>query len=523
MLPGKTLSPQDILSALKRRRWLILLPFAVGLALVPMIAKYVPEVYRSETLIMVIPQRVPDTYVKSTITGTVEDRLPSISDQIMSRSRLERIINDFDLYRDMRSTVPMEDVVQRMRSDIGPPEIREGEQSFRVAYVNADPVIAQKVTARLASLFIEENSNERENLAQSTNVFLESQLQDSKQRLVEHEHKLEAFRRSYSGELPTQLESNLRAISSTQLLLQSNNEAINRASERRLLVERQLADARSLPAVTPPVPLTSGQQEAALSPAQQLEAVAARLEQMKLRFKPDHPDVRALERIYRDLQPKVAADGASDPGAAAAKPLSREEQDRQKRINDLEAEIEVIDHQLAVSRAEDVRLKGTLTDYQRKVEAVPGRESELVELTRDYEVLKKTYDSLLVKWEDSKLAANLERRQIGEQFRILDPASLPERASNQGRRLAIVFSAAGIGFILGLAFAMFLELKDSSLHREEDVTQSLSLPVLALVPAMVMDRDKRQKRRRQLAFDVVASTVLAASVVFVAVWGVAQI
>jgi polysaccharide chain length determinant protein (PEP-CTERM system associated) len=522
VLPGKTLSFHDIVSALKRRRWLILLPFAAGLAMVPILANYVPEVYRSETLIMVIPSRVPDTYVKSTITGTVEDRLPSISDQIMSRSRLERIINDFDLYKSLRAEVPMEDVVQQMRSDIGPPEIKEGEQSFRVAYVSADPSVAQKVTARLASLFIEENSNERENLAQSTNVFLESQLQDAKQRLVEHEQKLEVFRRTYTGELPTQLEGNLRAISSTQLLLQSNNEAINRASERRLLVERQLADARSLPVVSPPIPQTPTL-ESSLTSAQQLELVAARLEQMKLRLKPEHPEMRAMERTLRELQTKVATEEASQPGSVVTRTLSREEQDRQKRINDLEAEIEVIDHQLSVSRDEEGRLRATLADYQRKVEAVPGRESELVELTRDYEVLKGTYDSLLTKWEDSKLAANLERRQIGEQFRILDPASLPERPSNQARRLALIFSAAGIGLALGLAIAMLLEFNDSSLHREDDVTQSLSLPVLALVPAMAKDRDKRRKRRRQLAIDVAASTVLAASVVLVAAWGVAQI
>ena len=163
---------------------MILLPFAVGLVLVPVIAPHVPQVYRSESLLMVVPQRVPDTYVKSTITETAEDRLPSISDQIMSRSRLERIILDFDLYKDQRARAPMEDVVALMRTEIGEPEIARGEQTFNISYVNTDPALAQKVTARLASLFIEENSSERENLAQSTNVFLESQLQDAKQRLL---------------------------------------------------------------------------------------------------------------------------------------------------------------------------------------------------------------------------------------------------------------------------------------------------------------------------------------------------
>jgi polysaccharide chain length determinant protein (PEP-CTERM system associated) len=522
MLPGKTLTPKDVVQTMLHRRWLILLPFAAGLALVPLIEPLVPEVYRSESLLMVVPQRVPDDYVKSTITASAQDRLPSINDQIMSRSRLERVIIDFDLYKRQRAAAPMEDVVDLMRSDIGAPQIEKGEQTFRISYQNTDPSIAQKVTARLASLFIEENSSERENLAQSTNVFLESQLQDAKQRLLEHEQKLEVFRRMHDGELPSQLESNLRAISSAQLLMQSTNEAINRASERKLLLERQLADARTLPIVVTPVP-GANQQEATLPLAQQLTILQARLEQMKLRYKPDHPDVRATERSIHDLQAKVDAEAKNQPDASAAvRPLSREEQDRLKRIGDLEAELDVVARQLSVNQAEQLRLKNTLSEYQRKVELVPTRETDLVNLTRDYEVLKKAYDDLLLKWEDSKLSANLERRQIGEQFRIVDPASLPERPENQVQRVAIIFGGAIVGLVLGIAVALLLEITDSSLKGEEDISRVLALPVLAMLPDMATDSERRRQRRRRLTVDVAASTALVASLAAVAVWGVSQ-
>src|SRR5688572_20752858 len=223
-----------------RRRWLVVLPFAAGLAAAPLIASRVPELYRSETLIMVIPQRVPDSYVRSTVTATLEDRLPSISDQILSRSRLERIIEDFNLYPRERANAAMEDVVRRMRTDIlVTPPVKE-QQSFRVAYVSRDSATAQKVTARLASLYIEENLRDRANLAESTNVFLESQLEDAKQRLLENEKKLEEYRRRYSGQLPSQLQGNLQAIQSAQMQLQAVSEAMNRARERRHLVERQV-------------------------------------------------------------------------------------------------------------------------------------------------------------------------------------------------------------------------------------------------------------------------------------------
>jgi len=521
VLPGKTLTPQDVIRVLLRRRWLILLPFALGLAMTPFVAKRIPAVYKSETLIMVVPQRVPDSYVKSTVTATVEDRLPSISDQILSRSRLERVISDFGLYEEMRQKAPMEDVIRQMRLDIGPVQIQTGAQSFRVSYVNRDPLIAQKVAARLASLFIDENSQDRENLAESTNVFLESQLEDAKSRLLEHERKLETYRRLHSGELPSQLDGNLQAITTAQLQLQSASESANRARERRLLVERQLVDAQSPVAVVQPV-VTGNlpDSQAVLSTPQQLEAAEKALQALKLRYTDDYPDVRRMERTVRELRERVAEEARrpkpATPTPSADPVQSAAEQARQKRIRDLQADVDVIDHQLAVSQAEETRLKAIIDDYQKKVAAVPTRESELVELTRDYDVLKKSYDSLLIKREDSKLAANLERRQIGEQFRILDPASLPVRPSNQAKRIGLSLAAAIGGLALGLLASSLLLFLDSSFGREEDVIRALDVPVLAQVPSLTSDSERRQRRARQIIVDTAGTATVIGSVVFVA-------
>jgi polysaccharide chain length determinant protein (PEP-CTERM system associated) len=520
MLPGKNLTPTDIVEALQRRRWLILALFAIGLTTVPLVAGFVPQVFRSETLILVIPQRVPDSYVKSTVTASVADRLPSISDQILSRSRLERIINDFDLYPELRTTAPMEDVVNQMRRDIGPPQIKLGEQSFRISYVSKDPKTAQKVTARLASLFIEENSSDRESLADSTNVFLESQLEDAKKQLEEREQRLEDYRRRHAGELPTQLESNLQAIQNAQMQLQSLSESLNRALERKLLFERQIADARALPqAVSPVLPGPGGSPDpAGLTAAQQLEIARSRLELMKLRYKPEYPEVRSLERTIRDLEVRAREEANRPPEHAP--PASAAELAQQKRIKDLEAELAVIDHQLSVGRADETRLRATVSDYQRKVEAVPTRESELVELTRDYEILKKSYDSLLSKREDSKLAANLERRQIGEQFRILDQASLPERPDQALRRVAMVFAPAIATLVLGVGIAGLIEYRDSSFRRHAEVEQILSVPVLALVPAMRSHSERRRRRVRVALLDVAVSVMVVASGAAAVMWGV---
>lgn len=520
MLPGKKYTPEEIVRLLLRRWWLVLLPLAVGTAAGVLAYKWLPVHYRSETLIMVVPQRIPESYVRSTVTGAVEDRLPSINEQIMSRSRLERIISDFDLYAKQRSDGIMEDVVRRMRSDI---QVRlEGKESFRVSYISPDPRIAQKVTERLASLYIEENLRDRENFADSTNKFLESQLQDAKQRLIEKEKKLEEYRRRYAGQLPSQLASNLQSVQSAQMQVQSLGESMNRARERRLLIERQIADAQMLPleVVLPgqamPLP------EAAPIPAsQQLDAARSRLDVFKLRYTQDHPDVLALEQTIRDLQARVEEEAKRPPEPASEKPAPPSEVARQKRLRDLQAELQIIDRQLAANQEEDSRLKKTIADYHAKIEAVPTRESELVELTRDYSSLQETYSSLLLKREDSKLAANLERRQIGEQFRILDPASLPERPYNQRQRLGALAGGILGGLGLGLLVVGFLEYRDSSFKSEDDVFRVLSLPVLALIPVMEsegQDTPRRRQKKRRLAAGLSAGLLIVGSAAALVVW-----
>jgi polysaccharide chain length determinant protein (PEP-CTERM system associated) len=502
VLPGKKFTPQDILAILGSRWWMVAVPTVLGLAAGLILFEHIPKQYRSETLIMVVPQTVPDDYVKSTVSAPIEDRLSSISDQILSRSRLERIITDFDLYEKERTRgLVMEDLVRGMRTDITVKV--EGKESFRVSYLNEQPQTAQKVTERLASLFIEENLRDRENLAENTNQFLESQLEDARQRLLAHEKKLEAYNQRYSGELPTQLQGNLQAIQNGQMQLQSLQESTNRARERRLLLERQLADAQSLQVAAPPVENAPGPADGPvpMTTAQQLEAARSRLALFRMRYTADHPDVKALERTIRELQAKLQAEGDA-PQQPAPKVVTPAEAARIKHIQDLQAEIAVIDHQLASNETEADRLKKDIASYQARVDALPARQSDLVELTRDYSTLQQTYASLLQKHEDAKIAANLERRQIGESFKVLDPAFLPQRPYNNSKRLGAVAGGLGGGLLLGLGVIALLEFRDSSFKREQDVVQVLSLPVLALIPVMPSasaDGGDGSRRKRRIA------------------------
>jgi len=489
VLPGKTYKPEDFLNIAWRRKWAILIPFFVISIGTAIVAHYLPDLYRSETVILVVPQQVPESFVKSTVTTRIEDRLQSISQQILSRTRLERIIQDLDLYSKERRAGIMEDVVETMRKDIKV-EILKGD-AFRVAYIGDNPITVMKVTERLASLFIEENLRDRETLAEGTSQFLVVQLEDARRRLVEQEKKLEQYREAHAGELPSQADANLQAVQNIQMQIQAVVESENRDRDRRLLIERAITDLQA-DAQNPSAASTAPED---LPVAQQLARAQQELHVLEMRLKPEHPDILRAKRVIAGLQQRAEAEALAQPlsdGTSASNSPQR------SKIKELQAELDNIDHQLASKKDQEDRLRASAAAYQARLEAVPTRETELAELTRDYATLQQMYEGLLAKNEESKIAANLERRQIGEQFKLLDPARPAEKpfSPNRGRiDLLGLFAALGVG----LALAALLEYRDSSFRTLDDVSAVLSLPVLGQIPMLITPVEQKRLFRRQLA------------------------
>ncbi|HMJ85614.1 MAG TPA: Wzz/FepE/Etk N-terminal domain-containing protein [Vicinamibacterales bacterium] len=524
MIPGKQYTPEDIALILWRRKWWAILPAIVIAAGVYAWVRTLPNLYRSDTLILVVPQRVPENYVKSTVTTRIEDRLQSIQQQILSRTRLERIIQDFNLYAEARKTAIMEDVVERMRGNISV-QVVKGD-AFRVSFTSDEARTAMRVCERVASLFIEENLRDREVLAEGTNQFLEAQLEDARRRLIETERKVEEYKRTYSGELPEQREANMQGLHNIEMQLQSLTEAMNRDRDRRLIVERLLADAESPePLLTPPPPPSGPVQvgpdglPVGATAAQQLEAAQATLQQMQTRLTPQHPDILRMKRVITELQKKADAEALARPVSVSGPAITPAERLKKNRIAEMKSELEKIDKQLAARVDLEQRLRASMTSYQKHIEAAAGRQSDLTELSRDYLILQSTYQSLLGKKEDSKVAANLERRQIGEQFKILDPARLPERPTSPNRpQLQGMGLAAGIGF--GMALMVLIEYLDKTLKSEADVTAALNLLVLATVPILPEIGSRVARRRKLIAISATLLLTVAAGAAAVAwrVW-----
>ena len=493
MIPGKQYSFETLLQVARRRKWLIAIPaLLIGLGGAAFVY-YLPNLYRSETLILVVPQRVPESYVRSTVTARIEDRLQAISQQILSRTRLEQIVSDFNLYAEERANQElMEDIVETMRTrDIGI-DIIKGD-AFRVSYQAGDPRVAMRVTERLGSLFIDESLRDREVLAEGTSQFLGTQLDEARRQLVLNENKLQEYQRLHNGELPGQMEANLQGQHNAEMALQALGESLNRDREQRLLLERRVTDIVEAP--EEPKPGDSKVADAAPSLDTELQLAQQALLAVELKLKPEHPDVRKQRRAVEELRKRVEAQKLE--GTLASRPAVAPvvmDYAKRKRLTDARAELENLDRSIQSKIAEENRLRGVVAMYQARIEAAPVREAELASLTRDYETLQQTYRSLLQKKEESQISANLERRQIGEQFKILDPARMPERPASPDRpRLYLI--AVLVALATGLGLAALAEFFDKTLRTEADVRAALNLMVLATVPT-VHDAPGRWRFRR---------------------------
>lgn len=523
MLPGKRYTIDDVARIAWRGKWIILAPAILTSVVAATYLRYVPDLYRAETTILVVAQRVPNDIVRTTVTSNVQDRLRSISQQILSRTRLEPIVLDLNLYPELRQRLPMEDVITRMRDDVTVQTIRG--DAFMVAYRSESPVLAQEVAGRLASLFIEENLRDREVQAEATSQFLESQLDEARQKLIEHEKRLESFRLRNAGQLPQQVGNNFQAVQTLNLEAQGLSDSLDRDRDRRAVLERSLADLAALsnvdlatdptridPSEPPPPP---GSAAAELAKAQ--EALRA----LKLRLTPEHPDVMRGERIVAELERKARAEREAAAAAAAGSASTSRGavgiSATERRARDYREELATLTKQIATKEERLTQVQSQIAQYRSRIESVPVLESELTELMRDYDTLQRTYQSLLAKRQEAQIASNVERRQIGEQFRVLDPARRPERPFSPNRP---VVQAAGtlLGMAIGIGIIVLIELRDKTLRKESDVLEALNLPVLATVPRMRNAIERRRHLRQVLGLSSAAVAGIAVAVAIAWSW-----
>jgi polysaccharide chain length determinant protein (PEP-CTERM system associated) len=481
------------------------------------------------TVILVDPQKVPETYVKSTVTGDIRNRLGTLSQQILSATRLQKIIDTLNLYPEERKgNIAREDLISKMRSEIATSIVSDfggsqDLQAFKITYRGKDPRLVSQVTNQLASLFIDENWKAREAQATDTTEFIENQLQTTRKDLEDQESKLKEFRLKHVGEMPEQETADLQLLGQTQAQLQLEGEALNRAESQKTLLESMMT--QSAPVIDfdsndprPVVPKGTVPQggSAASQPANALSADKALYAVLLKRYKPDYPDLKRLRKKIEDeeaelassesasanapdapvpLPPPPAAETAADP-APHSKPAVERTPAPVTHFNPvLQAQIKQAEAEIAKHKVMQEQLARQVATYRSKLDSIPVRQQEIAALTRDYEMNRAHYGQLLDRELSAQTATQLEVRQKGEKFEVLDPAQPAERPKSP-KRMFIDAGGAILGLALGLLMALATELLGMSITAAQDISDASNLKVLGVIPVIETQRDRRTRHRR---------------------------
>lgn len=503
---------RDYLELFRRRKWFVIFSFLLVLFGASVYNVVTPEQFKSTTTILIIPQRVPENYVQSTVSIGVADRLATIQQQVMSRTRLMLVMEELGLFPEARAAKSPEEVIEGMRKRIEIEVVSDkgrrrdqGTEAFSVSFLHEDPRLAMLTASRLASLFIDENLKSREQQAIGTSEFLDSQLNETKERLEAQEERIKQYKLRFMGELPQELQTNLTVLTRLQDQYKTNADGIRAAEDRKVFLEAQLSmleramqsvvrDDGSVDALPGQDPLQAVMAELTLK--------RARLADLSARYTERYPEVTRMRREVELLEEKLDRIRTSPPavekqgepakrGQAAAPAFSSREMEEIRRLT---AQISATDAEIVSLKRERENVQRNIADFQARVERSPRREQEMISLTRDYENQKQSYNDLLKKKLDADISQNLEKRQKGEQFQIIDPANFPEKPFKPDRKKAF-----GIAFLLACALGfggpVGLEMADPTLRTPKEFKHFFDLPVLASIPVL---RDDAYRRRQML-------------------------
>lgn len=500
----------DYLRIVSARKWLIILTYICIFVGVGVYILVTPKQYQSSTTILIIPQKTPEKYVQSTVTVGSENLSGTLRAEITSRTRLMQVVDELGLFPGLRKAAPQEAVIKAMTKRIqinvkqNPQQYRGGNaeaEVFSLSFYYGNPTVAMRTASRLASLFIEENWKMREKQAVGTSKLLDSQLRETKAKLEAQEDLIKRYKLRHSGELPEEVQANLTSLQRLQEQYRSAADGIRAAEERKVMLQAQL---RTIAKDSQAIVRKDGKVEVDISDdatqalAREINLRRSELAALTAKYTDEYPDVVRVRGELQELEKKLA----ELPAAHSA--LSNNAKGDTGTYVPLGgrnlAEFQQVTAQIAATNSEITGLKREtnavrrrIADLQAKVDQAPRREQELVALSRDYDNLKKTYNELLTKQTEAKISEDLEVRQRGDRFQILDPANLPTEPFKPKKQKLFL-----LGFLLasGLAFggAFALEWMDPTLRSTRDFRHFFDLKVLASIPDLGDEVDAQKLR-----------------------------
>jgi polysaccharide chain length determinant protein (PEP-CTERM system associated) len=492
------------LAVWQRRRRLALWAFLLAFAGFSAFALALPNLYKGTVTVLVQPKPVSETSDRpSTTPDDPDTRLQMINEQILSRDALEALIKRYNLYSGLRrSASSMQDAVEQMRKDVGL-DLKQvdparswvpgsGAYAFAIHYQSVDPRLAVDVANNLAKNFVEENTKSREQQASGTADFLSSQLNDAKVRLEQQERRMAEFRASKTGDLPDEAAQSLGMLERLSSQIQMSSEQQSRLLERRDSLQKQLE------ALDPRAPASPE------ATADEMAKLHRELDDLRVKYKDNHPEVirvrQRIDALARRLNGQAAAPSDMDPGGGGTPPPINPPKATSppaggsitRRLRD---SISRSDADLRRMQQEQDNLRRQISAYQAGLTRAPQIEAQLKEITRDYDSAKDAYVTLLKRVEEARLRENFER--LGDQFRILDKAVFTGRPVAPDRmRLLLGGLVAALAFAVGAA--ILAERRDTSFHSADDLRTFTRVPLLATIPRIATELDRRAARRRSV-------------------------
>jgi len=474
----RELTPAQYLAML-RRRWVLILVFAlVGGPLAYGVSRFLPNRYESRTLVLVEEQTVSPDIVKGMATD-FGARLATMTEQILSRTRLESLVHQFGPYGGELNNKSPDELVERLHDAIRVEAVRpmaetrtQGLPGFTITVTLDNPRTAQGVCTAVTSMFIEEDLRVHMQHSEDTTQFLSQQLAEAKARLDEQDSRLAAFKSRYIGSLPDEEQTNLNILNTLNSQLDAATQALARAQQDKSFAEsmltQQLASWQASQTGRSPETLE-----------QQLAALETQLRNLQGRYTDDYPDVIKTQKEIAALQKQIAqkedqhgAGGTEVPSKTTVEPV---------QVAQLRAQLHQYDEVIAEKTKEQDQTKRQIKVYQDRVQSSPLVEQQYKEVTRGYQTALDSFNDLLKRRDQAAMTTDLERKQEGEHFNILDPANLPDKPSFPNRPL-FALGGLGGGLALGVGLAFLMEMRDSSLRTERDVEFYLRLPVLGMIP-----------------------------------------
>lgn len=497
----------DILGIVRRRGKIAAL-FAVAVFLMSYwVAMALPNVYQSFATVLVEPQSVAEEIVKAGVRDSdLNERLHLMTAQILSRPRLSRVIDDLGLYEDESEYMLREEVIDLMRdrvnveavaSDLGKRkrgadvEINE----FRIVFEDYNVKTAKRVAQRLANDFIEHHIDARIQVSTKSLEFIDGELERLATRIRATEAKIAKVKNENPGKLPDDMQANQRRLERLLIDLATAQRALAEAQSDEAFYKSQLAAAATYSAPNDPA-----------SPGRRLELLKLELGDLQSRgYTEKHPDVIKTRAEIEALEESLASDGSdhSRPGSLLQQQAAAEARRAGLRRN---AAIEEI-----------ARLQAGADEVEDLIGRTPAVAEQLDALSRDYEHLFQSFQDFSNRQLEATVQAQLERRQLGEQFRVLEAAFEAPKASSPNRPLILVLGVF-LGLAVGAGVGILLETIDTSAHDARQLQSRLQLPVLAAIPQIWLESDRAQLRRKRLR----ESIAVAGLVLFALVGGAAN-